>query len=152
MTASRFTTKPIALLDHHSNDNNQRDSEAKKLLQKALIDGEIPTDTKEMGPRAVYDKCKNRPEFLGMEYNSTFTRRLRDLRKQEIHVDDVKDVQVDWANSTAKQFLKDCIIDGTMPLDYSENMGAQQVWELHCKDNPAFVGMHYNSNFTKRLS
>lgn len=128
-----------------------RTSAAKKLLQKALRNGDIPTDTKVMGPKAVYEKYKDHPEFDGIDYDNTFTRRLRDLRKQEIHVDDEKDVAVDWKNSAAKQFIKELFKSKTIPLDYSATIGAKQVWDLHCKNDPAFVGMNYNDTFKRRL-
>ena len=49
------------------------------LLYDALVLQEIPLLGAEMGPRQVYEKYCHLKEFAGMiEYNETFTRRLRD--------------------------------------------------------------------------
>jgi len=62
-----------------------------------------------------------------------------------------KEKDIDWKNSAAKNFLKKAFKDGTIPLDYSDTIGPRVVWDDHCKDNPAFVGMLYGNRFTGRL-
>jgi hypothetical protein len=57
---------------------------AKKLLYDELATGNIPLTSKEMGPKEVYEKYSDTAAFQlkGMEYGSSFTRRLRSLRNQ----------------------------------------------------------------------
>ena len=54
----------------------------RQLLLNALINKEIPTDYKLMGPLDVWNKYCDLDMFEGMEYDATFKRRLLSLRKQ----------------------------------------------------------------------
>ena len=54
----------------------------RELLQEALINKEIPTDYKLMGPLDVWNKYCDEDIFEGMEYDAAFKRRLLALRKQ----------------------------------------------------------------------
>ena len=54
----------------------------RELLLNALIDKEIPTDYKVMGPLEVWNKCCDNATFKGMEYDAAFKRRLLALQKQ----------------------------------------------------------------------
>jgi len=118
---------------------------AKKLLQKALKDGEVPVDGKAMGPRAVYDKYKDDAAFAGVVYDANFTRRLRDLRKKVN--DNDEDEKIDWAKHPAKAFLVEAFKSGTIPLQYDPAL----VWENHCKDNNCFKEMKFDDAFKRRL-
>ena len=124
---------------------------ARERLKLALAEGEFPADYKEFGPKQVWQKYKDDPAFAGLSYNPTFTRRLLALRKQALN--DKEDADIDWKNCRAKQFLKQCFKDGMIPLQYSQppNTGPQAIWNMHCKDHPAFAGMSYNETFTRRL-
>lgn len=128
-----------------------RNSKAKAILQEALSSREIPVSSKDMSAKDVFDKYSKCPEFGGVVYDSTFTRRLRDLRNQQKRKNEDEDVKVDWTKSSAKKFLKDAFKDGTISIDCTTNGGPEQVWELHCKNNPFFVGMHCNDAFKRRL-
>ena len=77
---------------------------ARKLLKKDLENGVIPIDSKEMGPRDVYNKYKDNPAFQNIEYDATFTRHLRELRKKLSEQQD--DEGIDWRNSAAKLYQK----------------------------------------------
>ncbi len=125
-------------------------SAAKKLLQKALKDGDVPIDYKEMGPKVVYEKYENDPVFEGMQYNDAFRRRLLALRKQAA---DGEDEKIDWKKHPGKQFLKQAFKEGTIPFDYSMTIGPREVWDTHCKNHPALggAGMKYGTAFTRRL-
>jgi len=54
----------------------------RELLFNALINREIPTDHKLMGPNDVWNKYCDNDIFEGMEYDATFKRWLLALRKQ----------------------------------------------------------------------
>lgn len=56
-----------------------KDSAAKEQLKQDLLDGTIPLDSSEMGPRAVYE-LENRPEFRKFVYEK-FRTNLNSLRK-----------------------------------------------------------------------
>ena len=38
-----------------------------------------------------------------------------------------KEPKIDWKNSVAKGFLKECFKDGRIPLDYSDVIGPRKV-------------------------
>jgi len=56
-----------------------KDSAAKEQLKQDLLDGTIPLNSSEMGPRAVY-KLENCPEFCEFEYEK-FRTNLNSLQK-----------------------------------------------------------------------
>ena len=62
-----------------------------------------------------------------------------------------KEPTIDWKNSAAKGFLKECFKDGRIPLDYSDSGGPRLVWDTLCNGNPAFHRMVYGGTFTGRL-
>ena len=128
---------------------NWKNHPAKHLLRKALKDGDIPADSSQLGPKAVYEKYKHTDAFANMPYDSNFTRRLRDLRKRSTEKED--DKKVDWQNHSAKKYLLEAFYDGTIPVGYSNSIGAQAVWDQHCKNNSLFEGMNYNEAFQRRL-
>ena len=123
-----------------------KNSAPKRLLLQALANGDIPLDWKLMGPKAVYEKYKSHKAFNGVQYNSTFSRRLLALRK--LFTEQKDDADIDWRTCEAKQFLKKCFKDGRIPM---ENYSAKSVWETLCQDNSLFVGMFYNAGFLRRL-
>ncbi|CAB9530956.1 hypothetical protein SEMRO_3138_G344350.1 [Seminavis robusta] len=56
---------------------------ARAVLKAGFEDGTIPLDySKTIRPRGVFDMFEDHPAFANMPYGDTFTRRLRDLRKQ----------------------------------------------------------------------
>ena len=123
-----------------------KNSAARKLLLEALQNGDIPLDSKLMGAKVVHEKYRHHESFVGVEYNAAFSRRLRALRKQFTEHKDDEDV--DWRRCEAKQFLKNCFLEGTIPM---ENYSAKSVWETLCQGNTSFVGMYYNDGFLRRL-
>lgn len=126
-----------------------RNHPARALLAKALKEGDIPIDGKELGPKKVYEKYKGTDAFNGMEYNPTFTRRLRDLRKGAEN--NSEDKKIDWKKHPAKKFLYNSFKDKVIPVGYSDTIGPKGVWDNYCANNPAFSDLKYDSNFTRRL-
>lgn len=65
--------------------------------------------------------------------------------------EDVEDLgeDVDWQYHPLKQFLKDKIIDGSIPCDW-KLMKPFDVWNTYC-DNDVFEGMEYDAAFKRRL-
>ena len=106
-----------------------------------------------MGSKVVFEKYKGCPEFQGMPYDKAFQRRLAPLRK--IVKETEEDDGIDWDNSTAKAFLKECFEDGVIPINYNEGKkptaAAKEVWNEHCAGNEAFKGMVFNSIFKWQL-
>lgn len=155
------TTSQVAGSGTNNNDirNNEvplnwKNCRARLLLERALHCGDIPRDSKDMGPRAVFDKFKDHPDFRGMVYDATFGRRLRDLRKQQgKSIEPTKEVHIDWKNSAAKQVLKDYFKQKTIPLNYCDKhgVGFRYIWDTYCKNHPAFVGMECDETFNRRL-
>ena len=126
-----------------------RNHPARALLAKALKEGDIPIDGKDLGPKKVYEKYKDTDAFNGVEYNATFTRRLRDLRKAaETSSEDKK---VDWKKHPAKAFLYNSFKDKVIPVGYSETIGPKGVWDNHCASHAVFSDLNYDSNFVRRL-
>jgi len=123
-----------------------KDHPARKLLAKALKNGDLPM---EMKPREVYDKCIDDEAFAGMIYDSTFTRRLRDLRKKEEN--STNDGVVDWKKHPAKKFLVAAFEKGVISVGCSETMGPKGVWENYCVNHKSFAEMNYDADFTRRL-
>ena len=71
--------------DDEEEEKEWKDHPARKLLKLAFIAQQIPFDYSDKakmygGPRAIYDKYKDTDAFKRMPYDSTFTRRLWDLR------------------------------------------------------------------------
>ena len=56
----------------------------KAFLLNKLVENDFPADPKKMAPFDVWNKYCDEDIFEGMEYNSTFTRRLLSLRKKFI--------------------------------------------------------------------
>ncbi|CAB9506772.1 hypothetical protein SEMRO_278_G106580.1 [Seminavis robusta] len=141
---------------------------ARILLLKEMNEGRIPLDSNEMGPAEVYYKYHSTVEFQveGMEYNSTFTSRLRRLREQ-IRRDQgkpekatktktarkKKDVSLTWnENHPARILLYKEIAEGRIPLDEKE-MGPAEVWcTYHDTLEFQMDGVEFNDNFATRLS
>jgi hypothetical protein len=133
-----------------------KDHPAKALLTKALSDGDIPVQSKELGPKAVYNKYKDTGAFAQVPYDNSFTRRLRDLRKKELERrtnggKETDKKKIDWQNHPAKAFLKEAFANETIPLDYLDTIGPLAVWETHCKNHPAFAEMDCDGAFKRRL-
>ena len=119
------------------------------LLKAALLTGEIPVESKEMRPNAVFALYKN--EIAGIVYGEKFVRMLRGLRKKHKNGDlqnEDKPKAIEWSKSAAKQFLKICFREGTISANYQD---VQQVWTDHCKDDKAFSRMHGDVAFVRRL-
>jgi hypothetical protein len=123
-----------------------KDHPARSLLLDALIAGKI---TQEAKPREVFDMYKDDPSFDGLQYNSTFTRRLRELKKKAMNKE--ADDTIDWKNHPAKKFLYGSFVDGTISVGYSSTIGPKGVWDQYCKDNHLFADMTYGDAFTRRL-
>jgi hypothetical protein len=123
-----------------------RDHPARELLLAALKAGSILPDEK---PRTVYDKYKEHPSFVGIEYDNAFTRRLRALKKKA--ASDDEDNKIDWENHPAKKFLFDSFAAGTISVGYSDTIGPKGVWDQVCKDNQVFKDVQYDEAFTRRL-
>ena len=68
-----------------------KDSAAKEQLKQDLLDGTIPLDSSEMGPRAVYE-LENRPEFRKFVYEK-FRTNLNSLRKRKFNI---REFSFDW--------------------------------------------------------
>lgn len=124
------------------------------LLKEALLAGEIPLDTKEMQPKAVFIKYGNEHElvFAGIPYSDKFTRMLRALRKKHNNGDlenEDKPKAIEWSKSAAKQYLKKCFREGTISSNYHD---PRQVWTDHCKDVDAFKRMQCDDAFVRRLA
>ena len=126
-----------------------RNHPARALLAKALKVGDIPIDGKELGPKKVYEKYKDTDAFNAMEYNATFTRRLRGLRKSA--ESSAEDKKIDWKRHPAKVFLYKSFKDQVIPVGYSDTIGPKGVWDNHCANHPAFSDLKYDSDFTRRL-
>lgn len=67
-----------------------------------------------------------------------------------------KDPKIDWANSAAKQFLKQAFKDGLIPIKYMAKEGGpgpRYIWDNFCEGTAPFNRMTYEgSGFTSRLS
>jgi len=126
-----------------------QDHPARALLAKDLKEGDIPIDGKELGPKKVYQKYKDTDAFNGMEYNSTFTRRLHDLRKAVETSSEAK--KVDWKKHPAKAFLYNSFNDKVIPVGYLDTIGPKGVWHNHCANHAAFSYLNCDSNFVRRL-
>jgi hypothetical protein len=123
------------------------------LLKKALLAGEIPLESKEMRPKAVFTLFKNanNPVIADILYGEKFTRMLRGLRKKHKNGDlqnEDKPKAIEWSKSAAKQFLKICFREGTISANYQD---ARKVWADHCKDDRAFKKMQCDDAFVRRL-
>jgi hypothetical protein len=124
------------------------------LLKEALLAGEIPLESKEMRPKAVFTLYKNANNpVIGADivYGDKFSRMLRGLRKKQKNGDlqnEDKPKAVDWSKSAAKQFLKRCFREATISADYQD---PKQVWTNHCKDDRAFERMQCDDAFVRRL-
>ena len=127
------------------------------VLKAGLLDGVIPVDGTDMRPKQVWTQYRdaNVEEILCVDYEDKgirdkFGRMLRSLRKKHRDGDlenENKGV-IKWGKSAAKQFLKRCFREKTIPVDY-ENPEA--VWNDHCKANVAFKRMQYDAAFVRRL-
>ena len=89
------------------------------LLKAALLTGEIPLESKEMGPKAVFKlyQDNNNPVIADIAYGEKFTCMLRGLRKKHKNGDLQKEDRpkaIEWRKSAAKQFLKRCFQEGTI--------------------------------------
>ncbi|CAB9521120.1 hypothetical protein SEMRO_1166_G248240.1 [Seminavis robusta] len=139
---------------------------ARILLCKEIKEGRIPMDSSEMGPAEVYYKYHDTVEFQveGMEYNSTFTSRLRRLREQIKRGQGKaekgtktkkkkKEISLTWnENHPARILLYKEIAEGRIPLNEQE-MGPAEVWcTYHNTLEFQMDGMEFNGNFATRLS
>lgn len=116
---------------------------ARLLLYDALVLGDIPLDSADMGPREVFDKYMHMREFEGMKYGDEFTRRLRSLRKivRRDKTRAIKDKEAlaialanhpvaelnhrgepQWNGSKAQAMLKEEIDAGNYPLKTPEQL------------------------------
>ena len=129
----------------------------RSLLKTGLLADEIPIDGKTMKPKEVWTKYKaaNHDDMQCVDYENKsvrekFTRMLRSLRKKHKNGDLENEGQkaIEWGKSAAKQFLKKCFKEGTIPTDYQD---AKQVWKDHCEGTTAFKRMQYDSAFVRRL-
>jgi hypothetical protein len=124
------------------------------FLKDALLAGEIPSDSKDMGPKAVFamHENANNPAIADIVHaGGKFATMLRGLRKKHKNGDlqnEDKPKAMEWSKSAAKQFLKTCFREGTIPAHYQD---AKQVWTDHCKDDEAFKRMKYDDAFVRRL-
>jgi hypothetical protein len=125
------------------------------LFKEGLLTGEIPLESKEMGPKAVfllYKNASNPPvSIVDIIYGEKFRRMLRGLRKKHKNGDlqnEDKPKAIDWSKSAAKQFLKRCFREGNISPNYQD---AQQVWTDHCKNDKAFARMQCDDAFVRRL-
>jgi hypothetical protein len=123
------------------------------LLKEALLAGEIPVESKELGPKAVFTLYKNASNAViaDIVYSEKFTRMLRGLRKKHKNGDlqnEDKPKAVEWGKSAAKQFLKRCFREGKILANYEDT---QQVWTDHCKHDKAFKRMQCDGAFVRRL-
>ena len=98
---------------------------AKAILKKALKDGDIPIDGKQMGPKDVFAKYKDHPAFAGITQDATFNRRLRDLRKKAANKSE--DDGIDWGNHPGKEVLLELFREGKIPLGYSDFQFSQSL-------------------------
>jgi hypothetical protein len=123
------------------------------LLKKALHTGEIPLESKEMGPKAVFTLYQNanNPVVAEVVYGEKFTCMLPGLWKNHKNGDLQNEDQpkaIEWSKSAAKQFWKRCFRERTISANYQD---AQQVWTNHCKDDKAFKRVQCDDAFVRQL-
>ena len=129
----------------------------RSLLKAGLLAEEIPTDGKAMRPKDVWTKYKtaNHEAIQCVDYEDKmardkFTRMLCSLRKKhrDGDLEHEGEKAIEWGKSAAKQFLKKCFREKTIPTDYQD---AKKVWQDHCEGTPAFKRMQFDSAFVRRL-
>jgi hypothetical protein len=128
------------------------------LLKGALLAEDIPTDSTELRPKAVWKKYKDEDntdiqciDYTVKPSREKFTRILRALRKKHSNGDlenEDKPKQIEWGKSAAKQFLKKSFREKDIATDYAN---AEQVWKDHCDNHLAFAKMKYDNAFKRRL-
>jgi hypothetical protein len=122
-----------------------KNSEAKRLLERDLLDGTIPLLSDDMGPKEVF---RQREQFSLFDYKN-FTRNLSNLRNQIIQKKarvDSDTIATQWKNSEAKHLLERDLLDGTIPL-LSDDMGPKEVFQ----QREQFAEFDYK-NFRSNLS
>lgn len=134
----------------------------RELLKSALLANEIPLESTEMRPKAVWQKYMdvNNPDIQCIDYQvksirDKYTRVLRALRKKHKNGDlehEDKPKRIEWAKSAAKQFLKKCFREKVISTKYQEKQDEEQIWKDHCEGHPGFARMEFNGDFTRRLA
>ena len=59
-----------------------------------------------------------------------------------------------WADSEAKEYVYDLLLDGTIPLDYATKrggVGPKKTHDTHCLGKPTFDHFPYQPHFSSRL-
>lgn len=128
------------------------------LLKSALLATEIPLESTEMRPKAVWQKYKDEqhPGIQCVDYTvkssrEKFTRMLRALRKKQKDGDlenEDKPKVIRWRKSAAKQYLKKCFRENLISTTYQD---PEQVWKDNCENHPSFARMKYDDTFVRRL-
>jgi hypothetical protein len=95
------------------------------LLKEALLAGEITVETKEMGPKAVFERYHNTANnpLADIVYGEKFRRLLRSLRKKHRNGDLQTEGNlkaIEWSKSGAKHLLKSLFREGTICSNYQD--------------------------------
>ena len=147
----KAATKKAATKKAATSKPKKLNAAAEKFLRDGFKEGSIPVDYFEFGKcgsKGVWEAhCKDNPIFDGMEYNDAFAEKLQKLCNAHIKK---HQKTMEWRRHPAKKFLKDRFMDGTIPVNYSDQGGPKAVWEAHCQDNPLFKDMEHNDRFTGR--
>lgn len=131
--------------------------EIRGLIKAALLAGKIPVEPCEMRPKEVYEKF-----VVGMTIDYTdkktkekLARMLRALRAKHKNGDlvneDDSSTPIEWAKSAAKQVLRKCFRDGTIPTSFKEKEEIEQIWKVHCNGHEAFKRMKFDEAFVRRI-
>jgi hypothetical protein len=118
-------------------------SAARQRLLNDLLSGDLPLSAKELGPKAAWERYKNRPEFVSVMYDK-FVTKLNDHRKQ-VQRDATGDGEVRpknwWKDSAARQRLIDDLENGDLSLSEKE-VSAAMAWDFY-KTCPEFSNVAF---------
>jgi hypothetical protein len=140
--------------EEYKEDDIQKQWKAVRLfLKERVLSGEIPQESKDMRPKAVYEKYKDdiKFDYSNKQVSEKFSRMLRSLRNKQKDGDlenEDKPAVIMWAKSAAKQYIKKCFRSKTIPANYED---AEKIWKEHCEKQPSFARMKYDSAFVRRL-
>ena len=121
-----------------------------QLLYSEMKAGNIPLDSSQMGPTAIYEKYCDTFELQmeGMQFGDTFISRLDDIRKKVLQ----EDPPLPWNEChPARVLLYNELESGAIPLD-EEEMGPAEVYCMYASSFEFNLrGMEYSEKFEHRL-
>jgi hypothetical protein len=127
------------------------------LLKAGLLAGQIPTATREMRPKIVYQTFIDQDiiDYTEKKVKDKFARLLRNLRAQhnngDLENEDDSRKPLLWAKSAAKQFLRALFRDGVISTTFEDKNEIEQIWHEHCKELPAFKRITFDDSFVRRI-